>query len=581
MMTDNKNLILAIVLSIAIVLGFELLYNKPRGDQQRALQADRATRDTPTQVTPAAPGETVPGIPATGVAPTAPSRPVPMAEQPRVRIEAPDMAGSILLQGGRIDDLKLTKYRETVDPNSPPIALLTPQGAPNAYFAEFGWVAATQGVALPGPSTVWTADRPVLTATEPVTLSWDNGQGLRFERTIALDGEYMFKVTQRVTNTGGAPVQLHPYGLVARTGTPHTQGYYILHEGPIGVLGGSLHEPNYDDVKSAQKLEFQTTGGWLGITDKYWLTALVPGNDSEAKARFYHTADNGTDRFQADYLGGATTVAPGESATTTHHFFAGAKELKLLEHYRDALGIDRFDLAIDFGYLWFLTEPIFKILNFFYKLLGNYGLAILLLTVLIKALFFPLANKSYRAMAKMKLLQPEMEKLRERYGEDRARLSQEMMSLYKRAGANPLAGCLPIVIQIPVFFALYKVLFISIEMRHAPFYGWIHDLSAPDPTSVFNLFGLLPWAPPELHLLSATIGAWPLIMGLTMFLQQKLNPQPPDPVQARIFMVMPVIFTVILAPFAAGLVIYWAWNNTLSVLQQWIIMRRMNAKPLT
>ena len=588
MIMENKNLVLAIVLSIAIVLGFEFFYNKPRLERERALQAERAARETPTQVVPGpAPQQAVPGAPS-ATAPTAPATGAPatpvvdrdtlVAQQPRVRIDTPGMQGSILLKGARIDDLKLPQYRETVDRNSPPITLLTPQGVPHSYFAEFGWVG-PQGVALPGPDTVWTADRQTLTTSSPVTLSWDNGQGLRFERRIALDGEYMFSITQRVVNTGSAPVQLYPYGLVARSGMPKTQGFYILHEGPLAVMGGTLREPSYGDLKDKKTIDYTSTGGWLGITDKYWLVALVPDQKAEVKARFNHNIVAGDDRFQADFLGPALTVAPGASAEATDRLFAGAKELNLLNHYQDTLGIQKFDLAIDFGWFYFLTKPIFLILDYFYRLLGNYGLAILLLTVLVKLVFFPLANKSYKAMNKMKLLQPEMEKLRERYGNDRQKLSQEMMALYKRAGANPLAGCLPVLIQIPVFFALYKVLFISIEMRHAPFFGWIHDLSAPDPTSVFNLFGLLPWAPPEVHLLGSTIGAWPIIMGITMFLQQKMNPAPPDPIQARIFLAMPFIFTFILAPFASGLVIYWAWNNTLSVLQQWVILRRMKAHP--
>jgi YidC/Oxa1 family membrane protein insertase len=579
MMTDNKNLILAILLSILIVLSFEFLYNRPRVEQQRTQQAERAATQTQTQ----APTQVAPGVPGTAAtAPTVLDRASLLAQQPRVRIDTPTVQGSIRLAGARIDDLKLTNYRETVNPGSPPITLLTPQGVPQSYFAQFGWVA-SQGVAVPDENTVWTADQPALTPSTPVTLSWDNGQGLRFERRYAVDPHYMFTVTQRAVNTTAQPVQLLPYGLIARSGTPKTEGFYILHEGPLAVMDGTLKEPSYDDVKKAARgIDYKTTGGWIGITDKYWLVSLIPNQKEEVKARFVYSQIGGEDRYQADYLGNAVTVPPGGTAEATNRLFAGAKELNLLNAYQDEFGITKFDLAIDFGWFYFLTKPIFLILDYFYRLLGNYGLAILLLTVLVKILFFPLANKSYAAMSKMKLLQPEMEKLRERYGEDRQKLSQEMMALYKRAGANPLAGCLPVVIQIPVFFALYKVLFISIEMRHAPFFGWIRDLSAPDPTSMFNLFGLLPWGAPEAFLLGSTIGAWPIIMGVTMFLQQKMNPQPPDPIQARIFLAMPFIFTVILAPFAAGLVIYWAWNNILSVAQQWVIMRRTQqaaAKP--
>jgi len=328
----------------------------------------------------------------------------------------------------------------------------------------------------------------------------------------------------------------------------------------------------YSSLNPGTPLDYSSEGGWLGFTDKYWLTSLVPPQNEAVKARFTHTVDAGVDRYQADYLGPEATVAPGSTVESSARFFAGAKEVNLLDAYKDS-GIPLFDRAIDFGWFYFLTKPIFLILQFFYQILGNFGLAILLLTLCVKLLFFPLANKSYNAMSKMKLLQPEIQKLRERFPDDKARQQQEMMALYKRVGANPLAGCLPIVIQIPVFFALYKVLFVTIEMRHAPFFGWIHDLSAPDPTSFANLFGLLPFAPPAILM----IGAWPLIMGLTMFLQQKLNPQPVDPVQARMFMLLPVIFTYMLAAFPAGLVIYWAWNNLLSIGQQWAIMHRAGA----
>jgi YidC/Oxa1 family membrane protein insertase len=573
---ENKNLIVAIALSIAIVLGFEFLYNLPRLEKERALQAERAASApteslAPTTPTPATPPAAAPGA---TPAPAAPAATAPR-EQPRVKITADRVEGSIRLAGGRVDDLKLKDYRVGVEPTSDEITLLSPQGTPDPYFAEFGWVAGSKDIAVPNSDTMWTADRQTLTSSQPVTLTWDNGQGLKFERRYAIDSNYMLQVTERVTNSGSAPVDLLPFGLVSRQNTPATAGYYILHEGPLGVFNGTLTEYNYDKLKDKKTIEAKSTGGWIGITDKYWLVALIPDQKRENTSRFNHSIFGGTDRYQVDYLQAAQTVPAGGSIEATNRLFAGAKEVRLLDRYTDEFGITRFDLAVDWGWFWFLTKPIFKALDYFYGLIGNFGLAILLLTVLIKLAFFPLANKSYRAMSKMKLLQPEMEKLRAKYGEDRQRMSQEMMGLYKKHGANPVAGCLPIAIQIPVFFALYKVLFITIEMRHAPFYGWIHDLSAHDPTSVFNLFGLLPWAPPELHLMGGTMGAWPLIMGVTMFLQQKLNPQPPDPVQAKIFLLMPVFFTFLLASFPAGLVIYWAWNNVLSVAQQWLIMRRM------
>jgi YidC/Oxa1 family membrane protein insertase len=495
-----------------------------------------------------------------------------IGKRSRVKIDTPRLHGSIDLDGGRLDDLTLATYHETVDPKSPEVVLLSPSGTENPYLAEFGWVATTPGTKVPEPQTRWTASSGPLTPASPVTLTWDNGEGLVFSRAISVDKNYMFTVRDAVRNTSPDPVKLAPYGLISRTGTPHVAGYYILFEGLIGYLDGSLQEVKYSSLAPDKPLDYGSNGGWLGFTDKYWLTALIPPQHDAIKARLTHSVDAGVDRYQTDFLGPELTVSPEGTAESTARFFAGAKEVNLLDAY-EASGIPLFDHAIDFGWFYFLTKPIFLTLQFFDRILSNFGLAILLLTLCVKLLFFPLANKSYNAMSKMKLLQPEIQKLRERFPDDKARQQQEMMALYKRVGANPLAGCLPIVIQIPVFFSLYKVLFVTIEMRHAPFYGWIHDLSAPDPTSFANLFGLLPFTPPSLLM----IGAWPLIMGLTMFLQQKLNPQPVDPVQARMFMLLPIVFTYMLAAFPAGLVIYWAWNNLLSIAQQWAIMHRQGA----
>jgi YidC/Oxa1 family membrane protein insertase len=450
--------------------------------------------------------------------------------------------------------------------------LLYPTGTGDPYFAQFGWVAKGDGVKVPGAGTLWTSSGGTLTPKTPVTLTWDNGAGLTFMRTISVDDVYMFTVKDAVKNTGNATVNLVPYALISRTGTPQVSGYYILFEGLLGKLGSSIQEAKYSSLTPGKPENFSSTGGWLGFTDKYWLTALIPAQDSAIDAKFVHTHDNGVDRYQTDFTAPPIAVEPNATAENSTRFFAGAKELNTLEAY-GATGIPLFDYAIDFGWFWFLTKPIFKLLLIFEGLIGNFGIAILLLTLIIKLAFFPLANKSYQAMSKMKLLQPEMQKIRERFPEDKARQQQEIMAMYKRVGANPLAGCLPIVLQIPVFFSLYKVLFVTIEMRHAPFYGWIHDLSSPDPTSFVNLFGLLPFHPP--HMLM--IGAWPIIMGITMFLQQKLNPQPVDPVQAKMFMFLPVVFTYMLSAFPAGLVIYWAWNNTLSIAQQWAIMHRAGA----
>jgi YidC/Oxa1 family membrane protein insertase len=574
-MDSQRNLLLAIVVSAAILLAWQFFFEKPRMERQEALMRQTQQEAAPAPGEKPAPGETAaPGAPeAARPAAAFETRAEALASGPRVRIKSPRIDGSIALKGARIDDVRLVDYRVAVDPKSPEVDLLNPSGTANAYFAEYGWVPQEKGLKLPDETTLWRADADVLTPGHPVTLTYDDGRGLVFKRVIALDDNYMFTVTQTVENHTRAPVTLFPYALISRTGTPQVLGYYILHEGPLGVLDGTLHELKYKDLKEKKLVEYKTTGGWLGITDKYWLAALIPDQHDSVQARFSYTEVRGTDKYQTDFLGSAATIAPGASAETTSRLFAGAKEVRLLDHYADTLGIPRFDLAVDFGWFYFLTKPIFYVLNTFHEWLGNFGLAILLLTVLIKLLFFPLANKSYRAMSKMKALQPEILKLRELYPDDRQRLNQEMMELYKREKVNPTAGCLPIVIQIPVFFALYKVLFVTIEMRHAPFYGWIRDLSAPDPSSVLTLFGTIPWDPSQYHLQFLNIGVWPIIMGITMLLQQRMNP-PPDPVQARMFLMMPVVFTFLLAHFPAGLVIYWAWNNILSIAQQWVIMRQ-------
>ena len=569
-MPEQRNLILAIVLSVTIIIAFQYFYELPRiqeAQRQQAQRTEQMAETAPDQAAPEAVAPAPPGAPATPET----ARTQALATTERVVIENARLEGSLALTGGRIDNLVLSDYRETTEPDSPHVRLLNPPGVPNTYFAEFGWVAGDEGTAVPGRDATWQADREELRPDQPVTLTWDNGENLRFSRTVALDENYMFTVTQRVENTSDEPVTLHPYGLISRWGTPETLGFFILHEGPIGVLDGTLEEIDYDDLREDGPIELSSQGGWLGITDKYWLASLVPDQESDLVANFRHYLAEGQDRYQVDYLRPAMTVAPGQRVEVTDRLFAGAKEVNLLDAYANEYGIPLFDRAVDFGWFYFLTKPIFHILHFFYQLLGNYGLAILLLTLLVKLLFYPLANKSYRAMSKMKKLQPEMMRLREQFSDDKMRMNQELMALYKKEQVNPMSGCLPIVVQIPVFFALYKVLFVSIEMRHAPFFGWIQDLSAPDPTSLFNLFGLLPWDPPAFLM----IGIWPLLMGATMLLQTKLNPQPADPIQAKVMMFLPLMFIFLFATFPAGLVIYWTWNNVLSIAQQWLIMKRM------
>ncbi len=595
-MLEQRNLILAVVLSIAVLLGFETVWRTvvappPPSSEQTGPATGQPAGDTsapPAGVdAPPAPGtEAAAPPPAPGaVSAGAPGAAQVTREQAiaaaasaggRISIESPAVQGSIRLRGARLDDLTLPEYRETLDPDSPPIHLFSPKGAPDPYYAEFGWVAAAAPdgslVALPGPDTEWSATGGPLRPDTTVVLTWNNGQGLRFTRTISIDEHFMFTITQRVENTGRQAVTLFPYGLVSRTDKPQTTGIWILHEGPLGVFDGTLKEVNYGDLEDNDSTQAQTTtGGWIGITDKYWLAALAFDPAVQADTRFSRRTVDGHDRFQVDYRLPGETVAPGGSMETTNRLFAGAKKVELLDGYADDLNITNFDLAIDFGWFYFMTKPFFYSLLWLEGLLGNYGLAIIAFTILLKIVFFPLANKSYTSMSKMKKIQPEMKKLQERFKDDRARMSQELMALYKREKASPVSGCLPILIQIPVFFALYKVLFVSIEMRHAPFYGWIQDLSAPDPTNLFELFGLLPWGAPQF----LSIGIWPLIMGASMYLQQKLNPAPPDPTQARIMSMLPILFTFLLAQFPAGLVIYWTINNALSIAQQWFIMRRM------
>jgi YidC/Oxa1 family membrane protein insertase len=507
------------------------------------------------------------------------SREQVIASTPRVKIETPSLVGSINLKGARLDDLQLKHYRETTSPDSPIITLMSPQGAPNAFWADAGWVAPQgSGVVVPTSDTEWTVEgNATLTPSTPVTLVFDNGQGLQFRRTITVDNDYMFTFTDQVTNSGGQGVSLYPYGLVSRAGMPHTQGFYILHEGPIGVFSDDgLVEWKYDDLleeKGGQS--YKSNGGWLGITDKYWAVTAIPDPQSAINGRMLAHQNGNLDIFQTDFVGqNPVEIAPGATGGYQSQVFAGAKVVNIVDRYEETYSIDRFELLIDWGWFYFITKPLFDVLEFFHKIVGNFGVAILIVTVLVKLLFFPLANKSYKSMSVMKKLQPELAKIRERFPDDRMKQQEAMMALYKKEKVSPVSGCLPVVVQIPVFFALYKVLFVTIEMRHAPFFGWIHDLSAPDPTTIFNLFGLIPWTPPQFLM----IGAWPIMMGITQWVQMRLNPTPPDPIQAKMFNWMPVFFTFLLASFPAGLVIYWTWNNLLSILQQWFIMRRQGVE---
>jgi YidC/Oxa1 family membrane protein insertase len=568
---DNKNFILAIVLSMLIIFGWQYFYAGPQLKKQQE-QAQQAQQPQPQSQTPK-PGSTPLPVPGAQLQ-TGQPREQALAATPRLKIETEALSGSINLKGAAIDDLHLKRYRETVEPGSPTITLLSPSGTKDAYFAEQGWTPAqSSNVKVPQSETVWEAPAgAVLSVNNPVTLTWDNGQGLLFKRTIAVDENYLFTIAQTVENRSQTPVSLHAYSRVQRQGTPLTQGVWVLYEGPLGILGGSEQRHHYSDLaESREPVSIDSTGGWLGFTDKYWAVTAIPDQKVPVTGQFFHQKNGELDIYQTHFLSkDAVTVPPGGSASAESKLFAGAKVVQIIDAYKDKFGIEQFDLMIDWGWFYFLTKPLFYLLEFIKSLIGNFGAAILIVTVLVKLVLFPLANKSYASMSKMKKLQPEMEKIKERVKDDRMKMQQEMMELYKREKVSPVSGCLPVVVQIPVFFALYKVIYTTIELRHAPFFGWIQDLSAGDPTTIFNLFGLIPWAPPH----ALMIGVWPLIMGVTMWVQMRLNPAPPDPVQASLFNWMPVIFTFMLGTFPAGLVIYWAWNNFLSILQQTYIMKK-------
>ena len=584
---EQRNLLLAIVFSVAILLTFELLYYGPQEESQpqqtteSTVQDGAGSREAGTGSAPTADGSA--GMPATeaGRAKVPDRGQVLKNADRRIPIETPKVSGSIALNGGRIDDVTLSRYRRELDRESEQIHLLSPKDSRQAYYAAFGWSGVSgAGVALPGPDTTWTAQGDKLTPEQDLTLTWTNESGVRFERVYRIDEDYMITVTHRVINEPAEPLSLAPYGLISRRGTPETSGFYILHEGPLGVLQGTLDERSYSDLRDEGKIVTESEGGWIGITDKYWLVSLVPDQKANVDARFVHTDSGGVNKYQTDILYDTKRIEPGATVSQTSRLFAGAKEVAVLDRYKEDLGVPMFDKAVDFGWLYFLNKPLFNVLKFFEGLTGNFGVAIIMLVICIKIVFFPLANKSYRSMAKLRKLQPEMQRLREQFGDDKQRLNQEMMALYKQEGANPASGCLPILIQIPVFFALYKVLLVTIEMRHAPFFGWIQDLSAKDPTAITNLFGIMPWGVPELGPLNVlNIGILPIFMGFTMYAQQMLNPQPADPTQAKLFKFLPVMFTFLLAQFPAGLVLYWTSNNLLTAAQQYLIMKRAGDQP--
>ena len=571
---NNSNTFLAIGLSVLVLVLWQVFYIAPIVEEERK-QAEIIAQREAVQSGQAEPSDNaaIPQSDTTTAQAPASNTENETQEEKRLTIDTDLLIGSLNLRGARIDDLRLKKYKVENTEDSPLITLLSPRNSSNPYFAEFGYLKSATAGEVPSANTVWNTSSNNLGANSSVILDWTNDKGIRFEREIALDDKYMFTVTDRIANKSSDPVELTPYGRIARFGEPDTQGIFVLHEGLIGHFGDDEYEEiDYDDVRESKEVSLaRTPRGWLGITDKYWAATLIPG--SSFKPRFFYS-DTGAELFQTDFVGEATSVAAGGTSEVSNKLFAGAKVTEIIDGYQEDLNIHNFDLMIDWGWFYFITKPLFWLIHWLHGIFGNFGVAILGATVIIKAIFLPLANMSYASMAKMKKVQPEMTEMRERYGDDKMKQQQEMMAIYKREKINPAAGCLPMLVQIPVFFALYKVLFVTIEMRHAPFFGWIQDLAAPDPTSIFNLFGLLPFEVGGLLL----VGIWPIIMGITMFLQFQMNPAPPDPTQAMIFKWLPLVFTFMLASFPAGLVIYWAWNNTLSLIQQGIIMKRHGAE---
>jgi YidC/Oxa1 family membrane protein insertase len=594
MSQETKNVIIATFLSLIVVLLWDKFYAGPQFEKQRQIQAEmlaRQKQDTQAPGQQAGKPQSLPAqasrtnIPAQAPPPVVTkSREEALAESPRIKIDAPAIYGSIALKGARIDDVSFKDYRESVDPKSPNIVLLSPPGSAYPYYAEWGYIP-DPGVSLPLPDAdaIWQADHDTLTDKSPVTLTYDDGQGLVFHRKIAIDSKYMFTVTDSVENKTAQPVALHPYAFVKRHGRPAGANYSILHEGFVGIAGDSgIEQIKYDKIEKEEHASksFSGTSGWVGLTDKYWAAAVIPDQTKAVEANF--SGSGGSPMiYQAGYVETeAAAIAPGASGAFESRIFAGAKEVDTLDNYQKRLGIEKFDLLIDWGWFYFITKPMFRLLHFIYNFVGNFGVAILIITVLVKGLFFPLANRSYMAMAKMKAMQPQIAAIRDRFPDDKQKQQMETMALYKREKINPLSGCLPVFVQIPVFFALYKVLVITIEMRQAPFFGWIKDLSQPDPTNVFTLFGLLPFDPGQIALFGPYlhIGVWPLIMGITMFIQMKMNPEPTDPIQKQAFAWLPVVFTFTLGSFASGLIIYWSWSNFLSVVQQAAMMKKAGAK---
>lgn len=557
-MDDKKNIVLAVLLTAAILFGWPYVstYFFPAANPP-------ATKIEGGKTTPVA---NPAADPAADSVAAIRDRAVVLKESPRIPIRTPKLDGSINLKGARIDDIVLPTYKETIAKDSPDVRLYSPAGTQDAYFAGFGWQG--EGLKTPNKDTVWTAQGSELTPTSPVTLTWNNGVGQTFEIRLSVDENYMITAAQKVSNSGAGTVGVKPYGYISRSSIPKDPDTWTIHIGPMGVFNDAAnYDVNYKDLDEGPSTrDFQSKGGWIGFTDKYWLSALVPGKDADVAAQFRKGA--GT-QYQADVALDSTMLAPGKSVTQTLRLFVGAKEVKTLQAYERG-GVKLFDRAIDWGWFYWFEQPIFALLHWLFETLGNFGVAIICLTFVVRGLMFPVAQRQFASMAAMRAVQPKMKALQEKYKDDKPRLQQEMMALYKTEKVNPLAGCLPIFIQIPIFFALYKVLMLTIEMRHQPFVLWIKDLSAPDPLHILNLFGLLPFTPPSF----LGIGVLALLLGISMYFQFKLNPAQMDPMQQQIFSIMPWMMMFIMAPFAAGLLVYWITNNCLSMAQQWWLYRR-------
>jgi len=555
---DTKNIIAAISLSAAVIILYSLFF-APSPQDRKQIQPEKNITSESTDAPSLEQNEPVSKI----------SRTDAINEGNRILFENDSIKGSISLTGSSIDDLTFKKYTKTLN-GKDNIVLLNPKKVQNGYFVETGWVTANKNIEIPNSTTIWKIEgNNKLTPNSPVKLVWTNNDGIKFEKKISIDNQYLFTINQTIINNSDKTYNFYTYGQIIRNEAPEVTNFYILHEGLLGVFDDQLIEEDYDDIEE-KKYSVNAEAGWLGITDKYWITSLIPEEEKKFRAEFDYK-----NKFKANFIEtNATEVGANETKSNNIKIIIAAKEVDIIDGYAERLNINKYDLAIDWGWFYFIVKPLFFVTDYFFKLTGNFGISIILITFCIRLIFFPLANYSFRSMAKMKVLQPEMARLKELHKEDKMKLQQEMMALYKKEKVNPVSGCLPIFIQIPFFFAIYKMLFVTIEMRHQPFFGWIKDLSERDPTSIFNLFGLIPWDPPSFLL----IGAWPVLMGVTMFLQQKLNPAPPDPVQAKIFMFFPLFLTVILAPFPSGLVIYWTINNVLTMAQQYVIMKRTTVK---